>query len=58
MKLVLSLVASVLLCTFVISQNHPSKLSDDIDKPTESWLMHRHEVITNPDGVVRSKGHA
>ena len=49
-----------LVFTFVFAWSHQSSQTNKTwsNKPTEAWLASPHQVVTNPDGVVRTKGHA
>ncbi|MBS1725697.1 MAG: hypothetical protein JST51_03180 [Armatimonadetes bacterium] len=40
---------------FVFCFSHQTKSDKLIDKPTEYWLQNSHRVVTNVDGLVRTK---
>lgn len=58
MKFVKPLILILVAGGYIVSMSQRPNSQELLDKSTESWLMKPHEVVTNPDGVVRSKGHA
>ena len=51
------IVAVCFLALFVMAWSQQGS-AQIIDKPSFAWLSTPHQSVTNPDGVVRSKGHA
>jgi hypothetical protein len=51
------IVVSSLLALFITCFSYQGQPSGS-EKPDFSWLSKPHESVTNPEGIVRSKGHA